>query len=290
MKELAEPSMSQTIPFLDLPFKIRQLLYKGWFLVDSELCLDHKREGRDKTQAWNGPPIPVALLRTCATIYNEAAPFLYENNRFVTFAQPSWPESMLEMIGPTPRGHITVLRLDMAASSISLIDIDSPACNASSPPPSSSPDTALWRSLKTHFSQLKTVALSFPNVQNHSLNDRAVCFIRSIVQDEIAAPGIGPETTQFTVTAIVLREPLAFVGGRDRLRRELREKPKLGPTLARRVANVSAHLMPSQLGPLTMCMRYAGCGLVPTSLPAGGFFVVGSKVELAWQKTEWQPC
>ena len=24
-----------------------------------------------------------------------------------------------------------------------------------------------------------------------------------------------------------------------------------------------------------MCMRYAGCGLVPTNLPAGGFFVVG---------------
>ena len=115
LKELAEPSMSQTILFLDLPYEIRQLLYKEWFLVDSELWLDHKREGRDKTQAWNGPPIPIALLRTCATIYNEAAPFLYENNKFVTLAQPSWPESMLETIGLTPRGHITVLRLDMAA-------------------------------------------------------------------------------------------------------------------------------------------------------------------------------
>ena len=291
--------MSQTVGFLDLPFDVRQLLYKACFAVDSELHLDYKRERHHKNRerkATHKPPSHVAFLRTCKMVHNEATPILYGHNKFVILGRPSrwtWIQAYLgvfikDIIGPTPRQHITNVRIDMTGLDEHSVDWRHAIWPRTA-------DKRLWNSLNTRFAQIKTISLTFGSVSSENGGERPNCFANNIAHDKalLLRQKRGPDTTQLTLTVTVVegpqssREPFVYVAPERQASyppfTPIQHELYMGCEALAANVHVSHPADPSYLGLLIRCTRWDGYAFCPTNLPADGVYPVGSQVALVWR-------
>ena len=115
-KEYLPPQCTAPLSFLDLPAEIRLEIYALLFIFPQEVTirreiprnqLEHPHHSQRFRLANNffwlrelAPdnmlfPVELALLQTCKTVYNEAAPILYGKNTFSFGADAAWEAFLL---------------------------------------------------------------------------------------------------------------------------------------------------------------------------------------------------
>ena len=115
-KEYLPPQFTAPLSFLDLPAEIRLKIYALLFIFPQEITIrceipDYQLEHSYRSQRFRlaknffwlrelAPttllfPVELALLQTCKTVYNEAAPILYGKNTFSFGADAAWEVFLL---------------------------------------------------------------------------------------------------------------------------------------------------------------------------------------------------